>query len=214
MTIPIRTRRPCCDSGYFESFNRDNVSLVDLRETPIVRFVEKGIECADGLHELDMIIVALGFDALTGAATAIDPVNGQGEHLNEAWKEGPRSYLGYGVAGFPNLFFVNGPLGLSALGNVPLVAEHDVDWIGDCIGWLKTNGKSRIRGGPGAAGSLEPGSPRDRCAYLFMKTPSWFTGGNIPGKKRGVLAYLGGMGNFTARCKEVAEKGYEGFIAT
>jgi cation diffusion facilitator CzcD-associated flavoprotein CzcO len=210
---PIGTRRPCCDSGYFESFNRDNVSLVDLRETPIIRFVEKGIECTDGLHELDMIIVALGFDALTGAATAIDPVNGKGEHLNEAWKDGPRSYLGYGVAGFPNLFFVNGPLGLSAVGNVPLVAEHDVDWIGDCIGWLKANGKSRfeVTPEPQEAWSQEVAAIGARS--LFMKAPSWFTGGNIPGKKRGMLVYLGGMSNFAARCKEVAEKGYEGFIA-
>jgi cyclohexanone monooxygenase len=143
----VGTRRPCCDSGYFETFNRDNVSLVDLRETPIVRFVENGIECADGVHELDMVVIALGFDAITGAATVIDPVNGKGEHLNDAWKEGPRTYLGFGVAGFPNLFFVNGPMGTSALGNVPLVSEHDVDWIGDCLAWMKqnTSPNSRLR---------------------------------------------------------------------
>jgi cyclohexanone monooxygenase len=210
---PIGTRRPCCDSGYFETFNRDNVSLVDLRETPIVRFVEKGIECTDGLHELDMIILALGFDALTGAATAIDPVNGKGEHLTEAWQDGPRSYLGFGVAGFPNLFFVNGPLGLSALGNVPLVAEHDVDWISDCIAWLKAGGRSRFEAIPASQESWSQEVVAIGARTLFMKTPSWFTGGNIPGKKRGMLAYLGGMSNFFARCKEVAEKNYEGFSA-
>jgi cation diffusion facilitator CzcD-associated flavoprotein CzcO len=211
---PVGTRRPCCDSGYFETFNRDNVSLVDLRETPIVRFVENGIECTDGVHELDMVVIALGFDAITGAATVIDPVNGKGEHLNDAWKEGPRTYLGFGVAGFPNLFFVNGPMGTSALGNVPLVSEHDVDWIGDCLAWMKQNGFTKFEATPEVQEAWSQEVLALGNMTLFMKTPSWFTGGNIPGKPRGILAYLGGFNNFAARCKGVAEKGYEGFAAS
>ena len=210
---PVGTRRPCCDSGYFESFNRDNVSLVDLRETPIVRFVENGIECSDGVHQLDMIVMALGFDAITGAATVIDPVNGKGEHLNDAWKEGPRTYLGFGVAGFPNLFFVNGPMGTSALGNVPLVSEHDVDWIGDCLAWMKRNNLTRFEALPESQEAWSQEVLAIGNMTLFMKTPSWFTGGNIPGKPRGILAYLGGLGTFAQRCKDVAEKAYEGFTA-
>ena len=161
-----------------------------------------------------MIVMALGFDALTGAATAIDPVNGKGEHLNDAWKEGPRTYLGFSVAGFPNLFFVNGPLGTSALGNVPLVSEHDVDWISDVIAWMKTNGKTRFEANPDKQEAWSQEVVGIGEHTLFVKTPSWFSGGNIPGKKRGMLAYLGGFNNFQARCKAETESGYEGFVAS
>ena len=210
---PVGTRRPCCDSGYLEAFNRDNVTLVDLRGTPIVRFTETGIETSDCHRELDMIIVAIGFDALTGALTAINPENGEGEHLADMWKNGVRTYLGFGVSGFPNMFFVNGPLGLSAAANVPLVSENDVDFIGDCIAWMQKSGYTRIEPTREAQEAWSQEVTALGNTTLFMRTPSWFTGGNIPGKKREILIYLGGLIAFAERCRRVAEKGFEGFVA-
>ena len=143
---------------------------------------------------------------------AINPVNGSGEKLSDAWVDRPVSYLGLGVAGFPNLFFVNGPGATSLFGNVPLVAEHDVDWIGDCIAWLEERGKASIQPEPDAqyAWTTEVNAVGD--ATLLCKYPSWYTGANIPGKKRAVLAYMGGFNRYAARCREVAETGYAGFV--
>jgi cation diffusion facilitator CzcD-associated flavoprotein CzcO len=211
--FPVGARRPCCDSGYLETFNRANVELVDLRETPLVRFTPDGIVTSDGLRSFDMVIVALGFDALTGAPLAIDPVNGTGLKLSEAWRHGPNTYLGMTVASFPNLFLMNSPGATSVFGNVPIVSEHEADWIADCIGWIDSTGKTSIQATVEAQDQWTSEVSAIGEQTLIMKAPSWYSGGNIPGKKRRVLAYLGGLDAYAARCRQVAESGYIGFVA-
>lgn len=209
----VGTRRPVCDSGYFEVYAQPNVSLVDLRTTPIVRFTETGIETSNGHHDLDMVVLATGFDAITGSFTAIDPVNGAGEHLVDHWREGPRTYLGLGVAGFPNLFLVNGP-GAATAANVPLMVELSVDWIGDCIAWLSAQGLGEIAPRAEAEDAWHAEVLAIGEASLFMKTPSWFTGGNIAGKPRGLLVYLGGFASFGEKCRAEAEAGYPSYVTS
>jgi cyclohexanone monooxygenase len=207
---PVGTRRPVCDAGYLEIFASANVSLVDLRETPVVRFTESGIETTAGHEDFDMIVLAIGFDAITGGFTAINPINGLGKALADHWRDGARSYFGITVADFPNLFLVNGP-GAAVAANIPMHVELVIDWIGDCIAWMKSNGFAEIS----PTNEAEDGWTDEVLAIgeqsLFTKTPSWFTGGNIPGKKRGLLVYLGGFNNFAARCRAEAEAGYPSF---
>jgi cation diffusion facilitator CzcD-associated flavoprotein CzcO len=213
-TYPIATKRPCVESGYYAAFNQPNVSLVDIRETPIERLTATGIRTSDKHYDLDVIVLATGFDALTGALTAIDPVNGKGRHLVDEWEDGPKTYLGLAMAGFPNLFMVAGPGGTSVLGNVVAVAEAGVDWIADCISWLYAHGHDTIEA------TLESQTAwtdhvADVGSYtLFPKADSWYMGANIPGKKRVLLAYIGGFGNYVGKCKAVAAKSYEGFVAS
>ena len=207
----VGTRRPVCDAGYLEIFNQANVSLVDLRETPVVRFTETGIETSAGHQDFDVIILAIGFDALTGGFTAINPVNGSGEALTDHWRDGPNTFLGITVAGFPNLFLVNGP-GAAAAANIPLAVEATVDWIGDTIDWMAREGVASLSPSREAEDGWTAEVLAIGDASLFMKTPSWFTGGNIPGKKRGILVYLGGLNAFVARARDVAAKGYREFV--
>jgi cyclohexanone monooxygenase len=207
----VGTRRPVCDAGYLEIFNQPNVSLVDLRETPVVRFTETGIETSAGHQEYDIIILAIGFDALTGGFTAINPVSGSGESLTDHWNDGPSTFMGITVAGFPNLFMINGP-GAAAAANIPLAVEATVDWIADMIDWMGREGVSAMSPRQEAEDSWTDEVLAIGNASLFMKTPSWFTAGNIAGRKRGILVYLGGLNAFVARAKEVAAKVYQEFI--
>lgn len=209
--FPIGARRPCIDTNYLECFDRDNVQLVDLRETPIAQFTQSGIETSGGHHELDMVIVALGFDAGTGAPLAIDPVNGQGRKLSEAWADGPVTYLGMTVSGFPNLFLMNSPGATSIFGNVPIVSEFEGDWIAQTIGWLDAHGKTRIEASAEAQKAWTETLHAISQGTLLLKAPSWYSGGNIPGKKRGILAFLGGFDVYQANCRQEAEAGYPGF---
>ncbi len=210
--FPIGSRRPCIDTDYLETFERDNVSLVDLRETPLVRFTASGIETTGGHHDLDMVIVAIGFDAGTGAALAIDPVNGGGLSLSQAWADGPQTYLGMNVAGFPNLFLMNSPGGTSVFGNMPVVSEFEGDWIAQCIAWLDAQGKTGIEARPEAQEAWTRELHAISENTLLMKAPSWYSGGNIPGKKRGILAYLGGFDVYQDRGQGEADAGYPGFV--
>lgn len=207
----VGTRRPVCDAGYLEVYNQPNVSLVDLRDTPVVRFTETGIETCAGQQAFDIIVLAIGFDAITGGFTAINPVNGDGVSLTEHWRDGPGTFLGMTVAGFPNLFLINGP-GAAAAANIPMVVEATVDWIGDAIDWMAREGVASLSARQEAEDSWTEEVLAIGNASLFMKTPSWFTGGNIPGKKRGILVYMGGLNAFVARAREVAAKGYQEFI--
>jgi cation diffusion facilitator CzcD-associated flavoprotein CzcO len=212
-TYPIATKRPCVESGYYAAFNRPTVSLVDLRETPIERVTAGGIRTSEKHHDLDVIVLATGFDALTGAFTAIDPVNGQGVHLADEWAEGPRTYLGIAVAGFPNLFMVAGPGGTSVLGNVVAVAEAGVDWIADCISWLYAHGHDTIEATSQAQAAWTDHVAEVGGYTLFPKADSWYMGANVPGKKRVLLAYIGGFSNYVGKCSAVAARDYEGFAA-
>ena len=208
---PIGTRRPICDSGYLEIFSQDNVSLVDLRETPVVRVNASGIETSAGRQDFDMIVLAIGFDALTGSFTGINPVNGGGQSLRDHWRESPTTFMGMTVAGFPNLFLINGP-GSAAASNVPLLIEATVDWIGDCIAWMDRRGVSALSPDQDAEDAWTAEVLAIGNASLFMKVPSWFTGGNIPGKARGILVYMGGLNAYVARAREVAAQGYKEFV--
>jgi cation diffusion facilitator CzcD-associated flavoprotein CzcO len=212
-TYPIATKRPCVESGYYAAFNRPNVSLVDVRETPIERLMASGIRTSDKHYDLDVIVLATGFDAVTGALKAIDPVNGKGRHLVDEWEEGPKTYLGLAVTGFPNLFMVAGPGGTSVLGNVVAVAEAGVDWIADCISWLYAHGRDTIEATLEAQNAWTDHVAEVGRYTLFPKADSWYMGANVAGKKRVLLAYIGGFSNYVGKCKEVAAKSYEGFVA-
>lgn len=212
--FPVGARRPCIDTGYLEAFERDDVDLVDLRETPITRFTETGIETSAGHHAIDMVIVALGFDAGTGAPLAIDPVNGCGKALSEAWEDGPQTYLGMCVAGFPNLFLMNSPGATSIFGNVPVVCEFEGDWIADCIAWLSAQGKTSAEASAEAQQAWTEELRVIGEGTLLLNAPSWYSGANIPGKKRGILAFLGGFDIYQARGKQEADGGYQAFVVS
>lgn len=212
-TYPIATKRPCVESGYYAAFNQPNVSLVDLRTTPIERVTPGGIQTSDRHYDLDVIVLATGFDAVTGALKAINPVNGKGRHLVDEWAEGPTTYLGLAVAGFPNLFMVAGPGGTSVLGNVVAVAEAGVDWIADCISWLYAHGHDTIEATAKAQDAWTDHVAEVGRYTLFPKADSWYMGANIPGKKRVLLAYIGGFSNYVGKCNEVAATSYAGFVA-
>jgi len=208
---PIATKRLPLDNGYFETFNRDNVTLVDLRETPIESIVPEGIRTSDRTHPLDAIVFATGFDALTGPLTRIDIRGRGGQSLKEKWAEGPRTYLGVAAHGFPNLFMVTGPGSPSVLGNMPTSIEQHVDWICDCITHLRETGADTIE--PTSEAEAKWGAHVKELAddTLFTATDSWYMGANIPGKPRVFLPYIGGFGTYRKLCDEVAEKAYEGF---
>jgi cation diffusion facilitator CzcD-associated flavoprotein CzcO len=208
---PVAARRPCLDSGYFETYNRDSVVLVDLRTEPIERLIPEGIRTASQDYPCDAIVLAIGFDAFTGPIAAIDIRNSAGQNLSDCWKDGPRTYLGMTVAGFPNLFIVTGPGSPSVLANVIIAGEHDVEWIGDCIIWLDKHGYSRIEATADAQTRWVAHVAEVSEHTLYPKAKSWYTGANIAGKPRVFLPYIGGLGNFTRVCAETASSGYAGF---
>lgn len=208
---PIATKRLPLDNGYFETYNRQNVSLVDLRETPIESIVANGIKTSEKVHELDILVFATGFDALTGPLTRLNIRGRGGKSLKDKWSDGPRTYLGVGVAGFPNMFMVTGPGSPSVLGNMPTSIEQHVNWICDCITHLRDKKASIIEPETEAEASWGAHVKELADATLFPQTDSWYLGANIPGKPRVFLPYVGGFGTYRKLCNEVSEKGYEGF---
>jgi len=206
---PIGTKRICVDVDYYEAFNRPNVRLVNLRRTPLETITERGIRTSAGEHELDMIVYATGFDAMTGALLAMDIRGVGGARLGDVWDEGPRAYLGLAVAGFPNLFLVTGPGSPSVLSNMLSSIEQHGDWIADCIAHLREAGLSRIAADPDAQERWV-----ERVAWvgnrtLFPRANSWYVGANIEGKPRVFMPYVGP--DYRQKCEEVAAAGYEGF---
>ncbi|MBX9606289.1 MAG: NAD(P)/FAD-dependent oxidoreductase [Gammaproteobacteria bacterium] len=208
---PIATKRLPLDQGYFETFNRDNVSLVDLRETPIERIVAEGIETSDRVHPLDAIVFATGFDALTGPLLRLNLRGRGGKTLEAKWRHGPETYLGVCTRGFPNLFMVTGPGSPSVLGNMPVSIEQHVDWICACIAHMRASGSARVEPTAEAETSWGAHVKELADATLFPSTDSWYMGANVPGKPRVFLPYIGGFGTYRKLCDEVVEKGYEGF---
>jgi cation diffusion facilitator CzcD-associated flavoprotein CzcO len=210
-SFPFGTKRPCLDSGYYETFNRPNVHLVDLRKTRLVEFTETGLRTSAGDYEFDAIVFATGFDAMTGALNAIDITGGNGVSLSERWSAGPRTYLGVAMAGFPNLFTVTGPLSPSVLSNMVVSIEQHVEWITDCIAYLRENGYAQIEATAEAEDAWVEHVAEVGSLTLFPKADSWYMGANVPGKPRVFLPYVGGVGLFRQKCDEVAANGYEGF---
>ncbi|MDG2004024.1 MAG: NAD(P)/FAD-dependent oxidoreductase [Novosphingobium sp.] len=210
-TNPFGTKRLCLDSDYFATFNRPNVSLVDLRATPITRITADGVEVGETVHSLDVLIFATGFDAMTGPLLRMNVKGVGGTSLNEEWADGPHNYLGLMVAGFPNLFSVTGPGSPSVLTNmIPSVEQH-IDWIADCLEHLVAHGLERIEATPTAQEEWGEEVRRAASHSLFLKADSWYMGANVPGKPRVILPYMGGFSNYAERCEEIARGGYPGF---
>jgi cation diffusion facilitator CzcD-associated flavoprotein CzcO len=207
-------KRPIIDQGYYETFNRDNVTLVDLREAPFREVTPTGIRTEDGSYELDVIIYATGFDAMTGALSRIDIRGRDAMSLGEFWaSEGPLSYLGLAVAGFPNLFTVQGPGSPSAATNFVAALEQHVEWISDCIAYLRARG-IRIIEALATAQQEWIDYTTALVAPTVLVHPScnsWYNGGNVPGKKRMYMGYTGGIPEYRRRCDEIAAGGYTGF---
>jgi cation diffusion facilitator CzcD-associated flavoprotein CzcO len=205
-------KRLCTDMGYFETFNRTDVTLVDVSRDSIVAATAKGLRLASGDEfDLDVIVFATGFDAMTGALLAIDPRGRSGQPLSEKWAEGAKTFLGLGVSGFPNLFTVTGPGSPSVLSNMVPAIEQHVNWIADCITYLRENGHSTIEATPSAEGAWVAHVNEVANTTLFPACNSWYVGANIEGKPRVFLPYIG-FGPYVEKCDEVASKSYEGFV--
>ena len=211
---PLGTKRICVDTGYFETFNRDNVTLVDVKADPIQRVTRSGIETAGAHHALDDIIFATGYDALTGTLLKIDVRGVGGRSLQDRWRHGPRTYLGLTVAGFPNMFAITGPGSPSALVNMVVGIEQHVDWIGDCLVHMRDNGYTRIDTDPAAEQRWGEHVNATANRTLFPKANSWYMGANVPGKTRMFMLYVQKIGIYRRECDEIAAKGYEGLRLT
>jgi len=211
---PIGTKRICLDSNYFETFNRDNVTLVDLRATPIEAVTPTGVRTSEGEHPLDALVLATGFDAVTGALLAIDIRGRDGISLRDRWGEGPRSYLGLMVSGFPNLFTITGPGSPSVLSNVIHAIEQHVDWISDCIAHLDAENVATMEADRDAEDRWVDHVREVANGTLYPAAASWYMGANIPGKPRVFLPYIGGMNAYRKICEGIAARGYEGFVLT
>jgi cyclohexanone monooxygenase len=208
---PVGTKRLCVDTDYYATFNRDNVTLVDLRRSPIEAITPGGLRTRDATYALDSLVFATGFDAMTGALLAID-VRGRGGHtLREAWAAGPRTYLGLTVAGFPNLFTVTGPGSPSVLSNMIVSIEQHVDWIADCIAHLAAHGHATIEATAAAQDAWVEHVNQVGHATLYPRANSWYMGANVPGKPRVFMPYIGGVGEYRKICADVAARGYAGF---
>jgi cation diffusion facilitator CzcD-associated flavoprotein CzcO len=209
---PFATKRPPIDTDYFETFNRDNVTLVDVREQPIVEVVPEGVRTVSATYPIDSLVFATGFDALTGPLLDIDIRGAGGRALRDEWSDGPRTYLGLQVAGFPNMFTITGPGSPSVLTNMPTSIEQHVDWIADCIGYMRPRGLGRIEATEQAADAWgEHVDDAAKKTLLPMAATSWYLGANVPGKPRAFMPYAGGFAAYARKCDEVAETGYEGF---
>jgi cation diffusion facilitator CzcD-associated flavoprotein CzcO len=212
---PYAAKRPPIDSHYFEAFNRDNVTLVDLRPAPIERITPTGLATSAAEYELDIIVFATGFDAMTGPLLRLNIEGRDGLPLSQAWEAGPRSYLGLQVAGFPNMFTITGPGSPSVLCNMPVPIEQHAEWITDCIAHLRAHGIARMEPRAEAVESWVAEVNRAAEATLLPQaSSSWYLGANVPGKPRVFMPYAGGMAHYAKICADVAAKGYEGFALT
>jgi cation diffusion facilitator CzcD-associated flavoprotein CzcO len=209
---PFGTKRICLDSGYYDTFNREHVSLVDLRRTPIVEVTARGIRTTAGEHELDALVLATGFDAVTGPLLRMDIRGRGGVTLRERWAEGPRSYLGLQVSGFPNMFTITGPGSPSVVSNVIVSIEQHVDWIAECLRHLREDDVDTIEPDADAEAAWVAHVREVADQTLYPRAPSWFVGANVPGKPRVFMPYLGGVPAYRQKCEQVVAAGYEGFL--
>jgi cyclohexanone monooxygenase len=208
---PIGTKRICVDTDYFETFNRPNVTLVDVRSAPVDEITENGLVTGGKEYTFDAIVYATGFDAMTGTLDKIDIVGREGRKLKQEWTAGPRTYLGLMSAGFPNLFMITGPQSPSVLSNMIVSIEQHVEWVTDCIAHLRAKGVATIEATERAQEEWVAHSTEVAYSTLYPKAASWYMGANIPGKPRVFLPYIGGVGAYREKCDAVAAAGYEGF---
>jgi cation diffusion facilitator CzcD-associated flavoprotein CzcO len=205
---PFGSKRIPLESGYYEVFNRDNVTLVDIRESPIERITPSGLKTRDAEYPFDVIIFATGFDAITGPLTRMDIRGENQQSLKDRWVDGPRSYLGIQVAGFPNFFIANA----ATFCNVPRCLEMVVDWISDCISNINRRGLARIAPSMESEQAWTDHVNELAASTLLTKADSWFMGANIPGKARAILLYANSAPAYRQKLQEVAENNYEGFV--
>ena len=209
---PFGAKRPCLETNYFATYNRPNVTLVNLRAEPIKAITAGGITTDKRSFDVDVIVFATGFDAMTGAIMAVHPITGRdGKSLSDVWKQGPQSYLGLTVAGFPNLFMITGPGSPSVLSNMAVSIEQHVDWVADRLIAMRDAGYTTME----ATEAAQEGWAKHMadCAALTLHrlANTWYTGANVPGKAQGVMPYTGGVGPYRSICDEVVARGMLGF---
>ena len=214
ITYPIGTKRICIDTDYFETFNRPNVTLVDLKSDPIEEILPNAVRAGAKDYEVDALVLATGFDAMTGSVAKIDISGRHGERLNQKWAEGPKTYLGLMSAGFPNLFIITGPGSPSVLSNMIVSIEQHVDWIADCIAYMRDRGFEAMEANKDAEDKWVAHVNEVAYTTLYPQANSWYMGANIPGKPRIFMPYIGGVGPYRQICNDIAAKGYEGFAMT
>lgn len=213
-TYPFGSKRPCVDTGYYQTFNRSNVTLVDVVAEPIVELTARGIRTSTTEVELDAIVYATGFDAMTGALMRMNIVGRGGERLAEAWAAGPLTYLGLQTAGFPNLFFIAGPGSPSVLTNVMVSIEQHVAWLDDLVRHVRDSGIHTVEATREAQGAWVAHVNEIANATLYPTANSWYLGANVPGKPRVFMPYAGGLRQYRKMCAAVAGDGYRGFTLT
>ncbi len=208
---PIGSKRICIDSDYFATFNRPNVTLVDIRTNPIEEILPNAVRTGGKDYDVDALVLATGFDAMTGSVAKIDIRGRNGQMLNQKWAEGPKTYLGLMSAGFPNLFIITGPGSPSVLSNMIVSIEQHVDWITGCIAWMRDRGLDTMEAKPDAEDKWVAHVNEVAHTTLYPQANSWYMGANIPGKPQIFMPYIGGVGPYRQICNDVAAKGYEGF---
>ena len=208
---PVGVKRLCLDTEYLETFNLPHVDLVDARAAPIERITKAGIVSGGREYEVDAIVFATGFDAMTGAILGVDITGRDGLKLRDKWAAGPRTYLGLGSAGFPNLFFITGPGSPSVLSNMIVSIEQHVDWIADCLSRLTSGNIGSIEATLEAEDEWVAHVNELASETLYPQANSWYMGANIPGKPRVFMPYTGGVGLYGEKLEEVAQGDYEGF---
>lgn len=209
--FPVLTKRLVCDNDYYEAYDKYDMELVDVKSTPIDRMTAKGVLVGDTEYEVDIIVLATGFDAFTGATSKIDIRGRNGKSLNDHWKNGPRTHTGIMASGFPNLFIIDGPGSPCAVFVPVLLIEYQVQWVGKAIEYLRDHGCAAIDADPAAEDEWVKHVSDVASATLFSKTKSWYMGANIPGKPVVSLVYLGGFQEYSRRLDEAASHDYAGF---
>ena len=208
----IGGKRICVHTDYYETLNRENVNLVDIKKEPIVKFTPSGLQTKAADYAFDIVVLAIGFDAMTGALTRIDITGRNGETLKEHWQDGPRTYLGLSAAGFPNFFFITGPGSPSVFANMVTSIEQHVDWIADCITVMRR----------GQRVTVEPMAEAEHNWFAHVNEVggrtilaragnSWYVGANVPGKPRVVMPYMGGAATYAEKLENVVRENYDGF---
>jgi cyclohexanone monooxygenase len=208
---PIGSKRICVDSDYFAAFNRPNVTLVDIRSNPIEEITANAVRTGGKDYEVDALVLATGFDAMTGSVAKIDIRGRNGQTLNQKWAEGPKTYLGVMSAGFPNLFIITGPGSPSVLSNMIVSIEQHVDWITHCIAYMRDRDLVSMEAKKDAEDKWVDHVNEVAHGTLYPQANSWYMGANVPGKPRIFMPYIGGVGAYRQICNDVAAKGYEGF---
>jgi len=211
---PIGSKRICIDSDYFAAFNRANVTLVDIKSNPIEEILPDAVRAGGKDYEVDALVLATGFDAMTGSVAKIDIRGRKGQTLNQKWAEGPKTYLGLMSAGFPNLFIITGPGSPSVLSNMIVSIEQHVDWIADCIAWMRDRDLDSMEAKKEAEDNWVDHVNEVAQGTLYPQANSWYMGANIPGKPQIFMPYIGGVATYRQTCNDVAAKGYEGFTMT